>query len=122
MPHRLIVLGFAFIIVSGGVPHAQWLNYPTPGIPRSADGKPDLNAPPPRTTTGKPDLSGIWMVECGAPEGECFDRSLFFDLAKGLPGSDVEMTPWAAAIQQQRNLNRDATLHYKRGEGAKLRK
>jgi hypothetical protein len=27
---------------------AQWLNYPTPGIPRTADGKPDLSAPTPR--------------------------------------------------------------------------
>lgn len=102
MPHRLVVLGLGFVIATGGVLHAQWLNYPTPGIPRSAEGKPDLKAPIPKTADGKPDLSGIWMVECGAPEGGCFDRSLFFDLAKGLPPSDVEMTPWAAAIQQQR--------------------
>src|ERR1700689_2991924 len=26
---------------------AQWLNYPTPGIPRLADGKPNLAAPAP---------------------------------------------------------------------------
>src|SRR5689334_6006788 len=36
---------------------AQWLNYPTPGIPRTADGKPDLSAPAPKTADGKPDLS-----------------------------------------------------------------
>jgi len=39
---------------------AQWLNYPTPGIPRTADGKPNLTAPAPRTTDGKPDLTGLW--------------------------------------------------------------
>ena len=39
---------------------AQWLNYPTPGIPRTADGKPNLSAPTPKTADGKPDLSGIW--------------------------------------------------------------
>lgn len=39
---------------------AQWLNRPSPGIPRTADGKPNLAAPPPRTADGKPDLSGIW--------------------------------------------------------------
>src|SRR6187200_2367225 len=39
---------------------AQWLNYPTPGVPRLPDGKPDLSAPAPRTADGKPDLSGIW--------------------------------------------------------------
>jgi hypothetical protein len=39
---------------------AQWLNYPTPGIPRTADGKPNLSAPAPRMPDGKPDLSGLW--------------------------------------------------------------
>jgi hypothetical protein len=39
---------------------AQWLNHPTPGIPRTADGKPNLAAPAPRTADGKPDLSGVW--------------------------------------------------------------
>jgi len=39
---------------------AQWLERPTPGIPRTADGKPNLAAPVPRTADGKPDLSGLW--------------------------------------------------------------
>ena len=39
---------------------AQWLHLPTPGIPRTADGKPNLSAPAPRTVDGKPDLSGLW--------------------------------------------------------------
>ena len=38
----------------------QWLNYPTPGILRLPDGKPDLAAPALRKPDGKPDLSGIW--------------------------------------------------------------
>jgi hypothetical protein len=42
---------------------AQWLNYPTPGVPRTQDGKPNLTAPAPRTADGKPDLSGVWMHE-----------------------------------------------------------
>jgi hypothetical protein len=46
---------------SGGV-HAQWLNYPTPGTPRTRDGKPNLTAPAPRVN-GKPDLSGVWHVQ-----------------------------------------------------------
>jgi hypothetical protein len=42
---------------------AQWLDFPTPGIPRTADGKPNLSAPAPRTPDGKPDLSGLWQPE-----------------------------------------------------------
>jgi hypothetical protein len=45
---------------------AQWLDFPTPGIPRTADGKPNLTAPAPRTPDGKPDLSGVWRPEVNA--------------------------------------------------------
>ena len=39
---------------------AQWLHLLTPGIPRTADGRPDLKAPAPRNADGKPDLSGSY--------------------------------------------------------------
>jgi hypothetical protein len=39
----------------------QWLKNPTAGVPRNADGKPNLDAPIPRTVDGKPDLSGLWQ-------------------------------------------------------------
>ena len=42
---------------------AQWMHYPTPGIPRTRDGKPNLAAPSPRASNGKPDLSGLWQAE-----------------------------------------------------------
>lgn len=45
---------------------AQWLNLPTPGIPRTADGKPNLTAAAPRTPDGKPDFSGLWQPEANA--------------------------------------------------------
>src|ERR1700675_3938522 len=41
---------------------AQWLNHPTPGIPRTKDGKANLSAPAPRTRDGKPDFSGTWSA------------------------------------------------------------
>jgi len=43
--------------------YAQWLDFRTPGIPRTADGKPNLTAPAPRMPDGKPDLSGLWRPE-----------------------------------------------------------
>jgi hypothetical protein len=89
----------AVLIWLTGTAQAQWLNHRTPGIPRLPDGKPNLAAPTPRTPDGKPDLSGLWAtpcLECGP------SQRLFFDLAKDLNPADVQMTPWAAAIQKQR--------------------
>jgi hypothetical protein len=66
---------FAFIIGSVCI-QAQWLNHPTPGTPRTKDGKPNLKASAPRTADGKPDLSGVWMPEPAPLE----------ELAKFIPG------------------------------------
>lgn len=51
----------AVVFAIGIAADAQWLNYKTPGVPRTADGKPKLDAPAPRTVDGHPDLSGVWM-------------------------------------------------------------
>lgn len=67
--------------------HAQWLNYPAPGTPRTKDGKPDLLAKAPRLS-GKPDLSGIWLVAPPA-KGE-IERLLGADVEGYLvPGDDI---------------------------------
>jgi hypothetical protein len=47
---------------------AQWLKYPTAGVPHKTDGHVDMFAPAPRMPDGKPDFSGIWTT------GEPFDR------------------------------------------------
>jgi hypothetical protein len=56
-----LTLLFCYLCVIGT--HAQWLNYPTPGLPRTSDGKPNLSAPMPKTADGRPDLSGVWHVQ-----------------------------------------------------------
>jgi len=50
------------VLLAGALVTAQWLDYRTPGIPRTRDGKPNLSAPTPRLN-GKPDLSGVWQAE-----------------------------------------------------------
>ena len=75
---RLFVL---FALISAGA-SAQWLNFPTPGTPRTPDGKPDLTAPVPHAADGKPDLSGVWMHEITTVEevkrifGHRFDEAI----------------------------------------------
>jgi len=59
---RLITVGLLFALASVAL-EAQWVNYKTPGVPRTADGKPKLDAPAPRGLDGHPDLSGTWMHE-----------------------------------------------------------
>ena len=59
---RSVVIAAAFWLLPASA-GAQWLDWPTPGIPRTADGKPNLTAPAPRTAEGKPDFSGLWQPE-----------------------------------------------------------
>ena len=67
MLRRVGVVLFAVVAIMR-TPSAQWLNYPTPGIPRLPDGKPDLAAKAPRTRDGRPDLSGVWHVQAESLE------------------------------------------------------
>src|SRR3954464_4880454 len=52
-----VVISMAIVAIPA---NAQWLDHPTPNIPRRSDGKPDLAAPAPRAPDGHPDLSGPW--------------------------------------------------------------
>jgi hypothetical protein len=64
--------------------HAQWLNYPAAGTPRTRDGKPDLSAKAPRSSDGKPDLSGVWQTEPVPPGQSILGDETFFVV----PGDD----------------------------------
>src|SRR3984893_10699690 len=89
MPHhRLSVL---FALLSTGA-YAQWLNFPTPGTPRTSDGKPNLAAPAPRAANGKPDLSGVWYIQ---PTSLAEMKRLYGDLADAankvtVPGMELD--------------------------------
>ena len=75
---------------------AQWLKYPTTGIPRAADGKPDLSAPTPRHPNGKPVIAGLWRPAPG----------IVGDMTRGIKsGEVVPFQPWAEALFKQRRAN-----------------
>jgi hypothetical protein len=95
--------------------HGQWLNYPTQGIPRSADGKPKLSAPTPRAADGRPDLSGLWQTESAPPEmlerlipgptngaGEEPLSQYFINILFDFKPEDAPLLPAAAASFEQR--------------------
>jgi len=93
---------------------AQWPKHPAPGVPRTATGAPDLNAPTPRTPDGKPDLSGNWVRFAGdraggrgaapppPPPPGTPPIATFFDLGANIPGG-LPFQPWAAELRKQRN-------------------
>ena len=88
----IVVVVFAMSAVAS----AQWLKYPTAGIPRTADGKPDLTAPTPRHANGKPVLAGLWRPAPGGPGVGNIARNL---------KEPVPFQPWAEALFKERQAN-----------------
>lgn len=94
---------------------AQWLHYPTAGVPTNADGTRDLAAPARRLADGKPDFSGIWhtariipcddalsrFLPCGSEIG---GSPLVRNLGDGMTGG-LPYQPWAAALVKQRTAD-----------------
>jgi len=88
---------FAAALLIGVLPlNAQWMKYPTPGTPRTKDGKPDLKAPAPKTKDGHPDFTGIWS----APG---YSTKYLENMAAD--GVEVPFQPWAAALYKERREN-----------------
>ena len=99
---RLMAVGALVTLITTPA-FAQWINYPTPGVPRLADGKPNLSAPAPRTTDGKPDLSGIWR------SGGTRNR-YDYDIAQSLKSEEIQ--PWAEVLRLERvqDFRKDSPL------------
>jgi len=99
---RLCLALFLLELVSRSAT-AQWLHYPSPGIPRTPDGKPNLSAPVPKGPDGKPDLYGLWELDRTRPAP--FDAAP--DAAPGIAikPEDIVLTSEGEALQRQRKKN-----------------
>jgi hypothetical protein len=103
------VVVFAWVAVVSPSLVAQWPSHPTRNVPRGADGKPTLTAPPPRTADGVPDLTGIWNYAGvlgfrggppPSPPGTPV-QATFWNIEAGFK-EGLPFTPWGAEIRRQR--------------------
>ena len=94
---RVLILAAFLMPVALFAQLPGWIRHPTAGIPRLADGKPNLAAPAPRSADGKPDLSGLWRPAA----------ILIGDISLGMKekGTPVPFQPWAEEVYKKRRGN-----------------
>ena len=107
---QISALACVAVLLGSELP-AQWVKYPTPGTPRTQDGRPNLNAPAPRSSGDKPDLSGMWHAANNLPCDDvnriCTDLPVspqFFNFGREVKGG-LPFQPWAADLYKHRRDN-----------------
>jgi len=103
-PMKASLLSIAALSLLSVPAAAQWINHPTPGIPRLPDGKPNLAAPAPRTADGKPDLSGVWRA------GRAGEYGYDYDVTQTLAPGDLLPRARALRLQRVQDFRKDSPL------------
>jgi hypothetical protein len=77
---------------------AQWPKYPSPNVPKNADGSPNLKGPSPRAADGHPDLTGLWeiyfdSIAAAPPPGQASPSRSLQDAADSGGANQLGLTP-----------------------------
>jgi len=107
-PHPMWTIGLGALIVAvSTAASAQWPQRLGPNVPKTADGRPNPDAPAPRTAEGRPDFSGLWRG-ITAPPGRRLAPSppdppiaVYREVGQNLPGG-LPVTPYGLELLQQR--------------------
>jgi hypothetical protein len=122
----VIAIRIAFFFSAIAAPlAAQWVNQPTPGTPRTPNGKANLTAPAPRLN-GKPDLTGLWQAERSSEQEltsllgkaavslqidpQDFNKNVM-NLFWGVKPEEQPLTPAGAAAQKRLEAQSDHWPH-----------
>jgi len=109
---KRVAIGLSLAGVLSVTLGAQWPSFVRRDVPRTSEGKPNLDAPPPRLANGHVDFSGTWesrvppsgrlggpMVPNLAPTDP--PLAAFVNIGQNMKDG-LPFTPWAAELRKQR--------------------